>query len=306
MNRHALDVLELGPVLALIAERASSSLGAARIRALEPTTDRAWIDRELTRVTAARTLLQDEIPWTPDAAPDLVRPLARLAIGGTVWSGQELRTALVLLAVSRQTRDALRDERRPAVARAILEDLSGRLIDARDLESRIERAIGDDGAVRDDASPLLRRVRRELAGAEGELIALLERVMRSLESHYQVPDASVTVRNGRYVIPVRREGARMVGGIVQDTSATGATLFIEPPAAVEAGNRIRELETEERREVERILEELTATLRPRQPALADALDALVELDMLAARARFAIDYGCAVPELADPRRLRHS
>src|SRR5450759_1416579 len=97
--------------------------------------------------------------------------------------------------------------------------------------------------------------------------------MAKLQPDHQVPDASVTVRNGRYVMPMRREGVRSTGGIVHDTSATGATVFIEPPAAVEAGNHIRELALEEQREVDRII---------REPP-----------DSLAARARYAVAAGCA-------------
>jgi DNA mismatch repair protein MutS2 len=103
-----------------------------------------------------------------------------------------------------------------------------------------------------------------------------------------VADASVTVREGRYVIPVRREGRGEVGGIVHDESATGATLFVEPPAAVEMMNRLRELESEEAREVTRILRELTTRLRPLQPELLASLAALVSLDSLYARARYAL------------------
>ncbi len=300
MNAHALDVLELSRALALVAERAVSALAADRIQNFQPTSDRAAIDHELTRVSAARMLSTTDHPWSPDAAPDLVRPLDRLSIQGAVWTGGELRGALTLFAASRRTRDVLDDERRPPVARAVLADLRQRLIARVDAERSIDRAIAEDGAVRDEASPLLRRVRRELRGAESELVALLERIMSRLEPHHQVGDASVTVRNGRYVIPVRREGRAVVGGIVQDTSSSGATLFVEPPAAVEAGNRIRELEAEERREVDRILADLTDELRPLAPALRDTLDALVDLDTLHARARFAADFDCSVPELGSP------
>src|SRR5213075_119588 len=106
---------------------------------------------------------------------------------------------------------------------------------------------------------------------------LLEKQLARLDDSFRVPDMSVTMRNGRYVIPVRREGRSAVNGIVHDTSASGATLFVEPPAAVEFGNRIRELEVEEREEVERVLGELTNTLRPMRDDLASSLDALAEL-----------------------------
>ncbi|MBK5189686.1 MAG: endonuclease MutS2, partial [Gemmatimonadaceae bacterium] len=123
--------------------------------------------------------------------------------------------------------------------------------------------------------------------------------MASLEPHQRVADMSVTMRNGRFVIPVRREAQRAIGGIVQDVSSTGGTLFVEPPAAVEAGNRIRELQSEEIEEVERILAELTDQVRPHRDDLGAALEALIVLDSLVARARYGIAFRCAPVELAD-------
>src|SRR6476659_526739 len=104
--------------------------------------------------------------------------------------------------------------------------------------------------------------------------------MSRLESHQQVPDMSVTVRNGRYVIPIRREARVAIGGIVHDTSGSGATLFVEPPAAAEEGNRIRELEIEEQREGDRSLREATHRVRRLHDELLASLDALVMLDSL--------------------------
>ncbi|HVZ79101.1 MAG TPA: Smr/MutS family protein, partial [Gemmatimonadaceae bacterium] len=140
----------------------------------------------------------------------------------------------------------------------------------------------------------------ELRKSEGELVRILERAMERLESHHRPPDMSITVRNGRYVIPVRREGRGAVGGIVHDASSTGATLFIEPPAAIEFGNRMRELEAEEQEEIVRILAELTDRLRPLREPMLDALDALAELDSLYARARFAAEFGCSTCALCAP------
>ena len=300
MNAHGLGVLEFGRVLELVAGRASSAPGAARVRALEPSTDRAWLDAEHARVAAVRALVDAEMPWSPEAIPDVGRSLDRLRVGGTALSGPELLGLATLLRSSRLTRTALRDPRRATVATAVLATIVERLVDARDVESVIDRTIDGDGAVKDDASPTLRRLRRELRGAEGELVKLLDRIMARLEPHQQVADMSVTVRNGRYVIPVRREARGAVGGIVHDTSATGGTVFVEPPAAVEMANRIREMQIEESREVERILRELTDVVRPHHADLAGALDALVTLDALYARARFALEFRCAPAELCDP------
>ena len=300
VNAHALSVLEFQRTLDVVAGHASSAAGAAHVRGLRPSDDVVSIEREHARVTAMRALVTGDAPWSPETVPDAARALARLHVAGTALPGPELLGALVLLRSSRRTAEGLRDARRPAVATAVLAPIVASLVSAKAEEAALERVLADDGSVRDDASPQLRRVRRELRGAEAELVRLLERIMAKLESHQQVPDMSVTMRNGRYVIPVRREARGAVGGIVHDTSGTGATLFVEPPAAVEEQNRIRELEIEELREVDRILLEATDRIRPLHDDLVASLDALVLLDSLYGRARYAIAYQCAHAELSTP------
>jgi DNA mismatch repair protein MutS2 len=304
---HALEVLEFARLLDHVAGHASSTPGAARIRALRPLRvggthlDRAdaldALRQEHMRVAAMRALVTSEGGWRSEAVPDLTEALARLRVPGTSWNGRELRSAIVLLQSSRRTQAALQDESKHPAARAPLARYAAALIARPAIEQRLEQVLTEDGDLKDDASPALRRIRREMRGAEGELVRLLERLMSRLEDHHRVDDASVTLRNGRYVIPVRREGRVVIGGIVHDSSHSGQTLFVEPPAAVEAGNRIRELEAEEMAECERILLELTETLRPERPALLDALEALIALDALYGRARYALAAKCHDAEL---------
>ena len=218
MNAHALGILEYPRLLDVVAGFASSALGAARVRALAPRADLAWLDVEHRRVGAVRGLLGGDLPWSPEPVPELDGALHRLRVSGIMWSSHELLAAAVLLRSARRTREALRDERRTAILRAVLTPFVERMVVARTEEEQIERAIGEDGLVRDDASPALRRIRRELRASHGELVRILERVMVGLEAHHRAPDMSVTVREGRYVIPVRREGVRQVGGIVHGAS----------------------------------------------------------------------------------------
>ena len=293
MNKHALGVLEYSRVLDVLADRATSALGAARIRALEPRRDIEWMETEQRRVVAMRAVVTSESGWHPEPIPDLTVSLARLRALGSSWTGDELGRGAQLLRSSRITKEALGGTGAGAVVSAVLHPFVQPLVVAKRMEDDIERAIDPDGSVRDEASGALRRLRRELRGAQGELVQLLERAMAKLEPHQRVPDMSVTMRNGRYVIPVRREGRAAIGGIVHDESATRGTVFVEPPAAIEFGNRIRALEAEEREEVERILAELTESMRPLREQMVASLEALVALDMLYARARFAEELGCA-------------
>src|SRR3569833_3595271 len=301
MNTHAHSILEFPRVLDVVAGFASSDLGGARVRAFTPRTDKSWLESEHSRVAATRSAIQGGEPWSPGPTPDLMQPLARLRVLGSMWTGVELMGAATLLRTSRRTQAQLRDAKRAASVRAVLAPIIDRLWSAPSLEDRIDRTILADGTVKDDASPALRRIRNALRAAQGELVRILEREMARLESHHRVPDASVTMRNGRYVIPVRRGGQVAAGGIVHDTSASGGTLFVEPPAAVAFGNQMRELESEELEEVERILRELTDELRPHRDELTATLDALVELDSLYARARFGNTFACAPATLVPSR-----
>jgi DNA mismatch repair protein MutS2 len=300
MNAHALGILEFQRLMAHVAGRANSAPGAAAVRALAPRTDRSWIEAEHARVGAMRALVSSDLGWPSEPIPELGEALKRLRIEGLTWTAVELLHGATLLRSSRRTRDALRDPRRPQVVVAFLSPAMTGLVDLRAVEETIDRAIADDGSVRDEASPALRAVRRELRKTEGELVRLLEREMARLEAHHQVSDASVTMRNGRWVMPVRRGARVLVGGIVHDSSGTGETIFVEPPAAVEFGNRVRELENDEQREVERVLRELTESLRPYQAQLVAAFDSLVMLDSLAARARYAIEAACAPLAFCEP------
>ncbi len=300
MNAHALGILEFPRLLAFVAGRATSAPGAAAVRALSPRTDRPWIEAEHARVDAMRALVSSEHGWISEQIPELTEPLRRLRINGLTWSARELLQGAMLLRSSRRTRDALRDPRRAAFTVAFLAPFAGALIDLRAREEAIERAIAEDGAVKDDASPELRRVRRELRQTEGQLVRLLEREMTKLEPHHQVSDSSVTMRNGRWVMPMRREARGYVGGIVHDSSGTGATIFVEPPAAVEFGNRVRELEIDEQREVERVLRALTEELQPYHAEMTAAYEALIALDALYARARYAIESHCATLRFCAP------
>ncbi|HEX2078308.1 MAG TPA: endonuclease MutS2 [Longimicrobium sp.] len=296
MNSHALNVLEYREALDLVARYASSALGAEAVRALSPSADLGFIEPELARVEEMRGFLRGDSGWSVPAIPDVREALRRLRIEGSVLDGPQLRDVGVLLASSRTTRRALGQN---AAALPLLALVAGGLVEREKDEAEIARTVDDAGLVRDEASPALYRARREIKSTRGRLVERLAAFMAQLPPHLQVSDASVTVREGRYVIPVRREGRGEVGGIVHDESATGATLFIEPPVAVEMMNRLRTLEAEEAREVTRILRELTGRLRPLQPELLAALDALVALDSLYARARYALRTDGRAPRMME-------
>lgn len=302
-----LEVLEVAQVLDRVAGFASTPVGAARIRQrLRAVADQMGgttadaVAHAHERNAAMRRMIAEDSLWPAPPVPDLAEPLERLAVPGSIWTGSELRAGYVLLTSARAAGRAWTAAHDQGMDVAALSSLAQACGSHGTVEAALDRVVDDDGVVRDSASPELRKLRRQLSGAEGELMRVLERAMTRLESHHRVEDASVTMRNGRWVIPVRREGRGTVGGIVHDTSASGATVFVEPPAAVEFANRIRELQADEAREVTRVLAEATDTLRALTGPLVAASDALCEFDACAACARFAEREGCVMPVLVRP------
>ncbi len=296
MSGHALEVLEFGRVLERIAARSASGLAQERIRALAPSTDVQTIRRELARVGATMRFAEEKPGWGMPTVPDVRRALRGLGAEGAVLEPVELFGIGVLLTSSRLLATELdgREEAYPelAAARALL-------VEDRATQEALERAVDAEGSVLDTASRELKRLRDRLRGAHARVVKQLEAYLRTLPERFVVPDASVSIREGRYVIPLRREGKGEVGGIVHDESGTGATIFVEPPIAIELMNQLRDLERDESREIRRILGDLTARLAPMRDGLAGALDALVDFDTLHARARAALEWRASVPGIEE-------
>lgn len=168
----------------------------------------------------------------------------------------------------------------------------------------IDRIVDRTGLVKDTASPELGRIRSAIASMSGTINSVMRRVMsRAVNEGYLEADASPSVRDGRLVIPVAPMNKRRIPGIVHDESASGKTVFIEPAEVVEANNRLRQLQLDERREILRILVELADVLRPYMPQMLDAVDTLADFDFIHAKARFAIDTDASVPHIIDGMQL---
>jgi len=296
MSRHALEVLEFGRVLERVARRAASDLGRARILELAPSSDIPALRGELARVGSVMRFIDEKPSWGMPPVPDVRTALAQLAAEAAVLEPLELHAVAVLLASSRGVASEL-DARESRYDE--LFTIRERLYADRITEELLDRSVDAEGQVLDTASRDLRHIRDRMKGAHTRIVRQLEAYLRTLPERHLVSDASVSIRDGRYVIPIRREGRGEVGGIVHDESHTGATLFVEPPVAIELMNQLRELEREEAREIRRVLGELSSRLTPSRDALAGSVEALVELDSLLARARSALAWRATVPELVE-------
>jgi DNA mismatch repair protein MutS2 len=292
---HALEVLEFERVLERIASRASSELGRRRIVALRPLDRSDHVARELGRVAATMRFVSEGPNWALGPIPDVGLELAQVGAEGAVLDPISLHRIGVVLSTSRLLAGELgaREGAYPE-----LSQVAERLVVDKGLEDTLARCVDEDGEVLSSASRDLKQTRDRLRGAHAKIVRQLEVYLGTLPERFVVPDASVTIRDGRYVVPVRREGKGEVGGIVHDESQTGATLYVEPPIAIELMNRVRDLEREEAREIRRILGELTAAVSPLRHELTGTLEALADFDGLHARARVARAWEATVPEIA--------
>ncbi len=293
-DSQTVDLLELPAVLERIAHFASFSAARAGVLALRPDADRARVRDRLELTSQGRQFLEVSPSFSVGAARD-VRDRAERAARGSRLDPADLldvhdhlrATRLAVAAVGRQAAEL------PALW-SLVEIAS----DPPDLEGRISAAIDEEANVRDEASPELARLRRLLARARGRLTRLLERMIQQVSSDV-LRERLVTERRGRLTVPVRRERQRDFPGVVHDVSASGATVFMEPLSAIDAGNEIRSLEVAERREVERILLELSAAVGAERQALNAAVQALADLDRTLAVARSAVATHAVPPEVSD-------
>jgi DNA mismatch repair protein MutS2 len=289
----ALETIELAPVLELVAAHTVGPLGRARVLARRPSADAGWIAAELARAGEVAGLLRRGDRLLAEPIPDVTRALGRLRIDGSVLEGHELAALHRVLVASRQVHV---DLHRVADQAPLAAALDRPVLDHR-IERRLEQSVDSDGMVLDTASPRLAAARREVHAARQRLLRKLESLLRGLDAGAAPADAGVTVRGGRYVIPVRRDSRSRPQGIIHDESGSAGTLFIEPSEAIELGNGLREAEVEEERETLRVLRELTDLLRPELPAIRELVEMCVAVDDLVARARYAVAVAGEVPDM---------
>jgi DNA mismatch repair protein MutS2 len=284
-------------VLDLVAEHARGPLGAARVRSRRPRAEVEGIREELAAVGELLALAERGESIDIPPVPELEPVLRRLAVPGSVLNGPELLAIRQCVAAGRVARGELAriaPEAPRAAARSVpLPDKA--------LERRLDAALAPDGELLDGASPRLARARRAVHEARERLVRKLEAVIQGLDPRAVPPGAQVTVRGGRYVIPVRRDSRSRPAGIVHDESASEATLFVEPTDAIETGNALRSATADADREALAVLRELTELCRPERAAIAALHELCVAGDDLMARVRYALAVRGAVPRIGSSR-----
>ncbi|MFN2224856.1 MAG: endonuclease MutS2, partial [Anaerolineae bacterium] len=283
MNQKHLQTLEFPQIRSRLARHTTFSAGRALAQQLVPSPVFAEVEQGLKETREARYLLDQHGGVSLGGAHD-VRPLAENARRGAILQPADL---LDIHSTVRAGRRAQRTLERLRGQAPLLADIAARIEPSQALADEIERCISGQGEIVDHASPKLSRVRRELRTAHERLLDKLNRLIANAQNTTYLQEALITQRGGRYVIPIKAEFKGRIPGLVHDTSASGATLFIEPLSAVDLGNRWRELQIEEEKEIERILAQLSGLVAEQADELAWTVQALAELDLILAKARYA-------------------
>ena len=291
----------------LLKEKCLSTLGIERVDSMQFSNSTDMIHEQLNQCEEFVRIIQEEDDFPDQYFYDLRPSLKRIRVEGMYMNEQELfdlrRSIETINGIVRFLQRTPEDNENLAenenIAYPALQKLTGDIMIFPQLLSRIDSILDKYGKIKDNASSDLLRIRRELAHTTNSISRSLNSILRNAQSEGFVDkDVTPTLRDGRLVIPVAPGLKRKIRGIVHDESATGKTVFIEPAEVVEANNRIRELEGEERREIIRILTEFSSEIRPMIPDILQSYEFLAEIDFIRAKAHFAIQTHSIKPSIS--------
>ncbi len=293
MGKRVLKTLEYDKILAMLKERASCCISRGLVDTMEPSGDFDTVERELKLTAEAETLFYKTGRSPVDDFPDMRHCLERMHAALFLSTGELLGIASCLKA-ARIAKDILAKE---VGEESYLYNLAGLLITHRSAEEEISRCIINEDEIFDGASPALARIRRAMRLANEKVREKLNSMIRSTAYQKYLQEPIITIRNGRFVIPVKQEYRQQVPGLIHDQSSSGATLFIEPSAVVELGNEYKKLLAEEADEIERILTELTAMLAPYADEIREDLNIMGQIDLVFAKAKLSRELNAVMPRL---------
>ncbi|MGA2428995.1 MAG: endonuclease MutS2 [Candidatus Acidiferrum sp.] len=299
MSRTAQDVLEFDKLRELLRLRTTCAPGHRAVDALEPGVDRHALENAFAHIREAREWLRAGGELGFGGLADPQGWLERIEGPGAVLEPREFLDAASLLETSAWLKPQFRQE---ATKFPLLAVRAASLGDFRDLLAAIRRCVLPNGDISDDASPALRRIRASIAETRSSIQKSLKQILRARNA--EAGEDYVTLRNDRFVIPVRSEHRRAVPGIMHGASGTGQTVFLEPFETVESNNQLVQLAQDEAAEIVRILRALTERLQAMCEPLVAAAETIAELDGVFARARFMQDFDAATPEFSETGELR--
>ena len=291
--------LELDQVLSQLAECAGSALGKEACLQIRPVTDLEDVQALLTQTTAASDLCTRKGNPGFAGVCDVGTSLERADRGGSLSAGELLSVAAVLRC-ARTVKGYVSDDDPPTV----LDPYFNGICANKYLEDRIFGAILSEDEIADNASPELADIRRHMRIQSAKIKDGLQKIISSAAYAKFLREPIITIRQGRYVVPVKSECKNDIPGLVHDVSATGSTYFIEPASAVSANNALRELELREKKEIERILAELSAAVAAHREDISQSVTLLVQLDVIFAKAKLAYRMRAWEPQMNDVGKIQ--
>jgi DNA mismatch repair protein MutS2 len=286
-------VLEFDALRELLRGYSSSPLGQARIAALTPSTDRAWIENQQTLATEIRDFRRVGGRFDFSNLIDIEQLVSKSRIAGATLETTEIRDVIAVVDRAAEWRQIVLQP--PASMRSewrAVRSLSGQIVDFTEFLLGFRNKIQPDGTLDDKASPELSRIRREIERQRRSIQESLRGYLRRLAEGGTVQDELITIRGERFVIPVKTEQKRRVQGVVHGASSSGQTVFVEPLETIEQNNELVRLLEEELSEIYRILLEMTQRIGAQSQEIQAAVEVLAELELQFAKARFAEDYNC--------------
>jgi DNA mismatch repair protein MutS2 len=299
MNERTFRVLEYDKIIEALKGQAGSEMTRGVIEGLRPETEVRIVEDALAETSEAVTLITYKGPLPLGNFYDISGYLSLAAKGGTLGMAELLRVLYNISVAGRVTAFLRGDLPSLPILQAM-----GEVLEAYpDLEKDLDRCILSEDEMSDNASTQLRTIRRSIVRQNEALRSKMNQIVNSSQNKAILQDAIITIRDGRYVVPVKAEHRGRVPGIVHDQSASGATLFIEPQAIVNLNNELRQLEIEERAEVARILKELTERVGEHREGLANNQDLLVKMDLMMAKGKLASLQKAECPKINEEGRL---
>lgn len=302
MQERILRVLEFHKVKDQLVEHVSSSLGKRKVESLMPSIDYAEVVRWQEETDEAVKVLRIKGNVPLGGIFD-IRPHVKRSVIGGMLSPQELTQVASTIHASRQIKRFIEEFVDERSSLPILIDYVSRYNVLANLETTIRNAIDDNGEVLDSASDALRSLRNQLRTKESRVRERLESMIRSSNAQKMLSDAIITIRNDRFVIPVKQEYKGHYGGIVHDQSSSGQTLFIEPQSIVQLNNELQEIRVKEQQEVERILIELSGKVSEESAELEIIVGVLAEIDFMFAKARYSKRMKGTMPQVNNEGRI---
>jgi DNA mismatch repair protein MutS2 len=286
MDKVVLDKLEFHKVLSTLANYSSTETGRKQILGLIPTFNLNKILKEGQTVSEAKEILIRNIPPQIDFIPDIFDSISQSKIEGVVLSAKKILEILKLLKNSRSLYQFLKNN--SSIAPLLSEQLSS-LFNDKLLENHIEKVIDENGDIKEKASQKLSEIRKQIREKQNSLVKSISSIMKSLETDGIVREDYLTLRDGRMVIPVKAEHKRQIRGFIHSESATGQTVYIEPEQTLELNNEIITLGFAEKREIERLLKDVTALIGRNSDKIKDSLLTISYVDTVFARAKYSIE-----------------